>query len=92
VRLDPNSAAAQGAEKDLAMRLLTEAHSAIDRRDFARASGWLEAAKGIAAADNIETVQGLLAAARREADADAWAQLLKSATERLRQDRLIEAV
>jgi TonB family protein len=90
LRLDPNSGAAQGAEKDLAMRLLTEAHGAIDRRDFARASGWLEAAKGIAAADNIEAVQGLLAAARREADADAWAQLLKSATERLQQDRLIE--
>jgi len=90
LRLDPNSGAAQDAEKDLAMRLLTEAHSAIDRRDFARASGWLEAAKGIAAADNIETVHGLLAAARREADADAWTQLLKSATARLQQDRLIE--
>ncbi len=72
------------------MRLLTEAHSAIDRRDFAHASRWLEAAKGIAAADNIGTVQNLLAAARREADADAWAELLKSATERLQQDRLIE--
>jgi TonB family protein len=90
LRLDPNNGAARDAEKDLAMRLLTEAHSAIDRRDFAHASGWLEAAKGIAAADNIETVQGLLAAARREADADAWAQLLRSATERLQQDRLIE--
>jgi TonB family protein len=32
----------------------------------------------------------LLAAARREADADAWAQLLKNAMERLQQDRLIE--
>jgi TonB family protein len=90
LRLDPNNGAARDAEKDLAMRLLTEAHGAIDRRDFAHASGWLEAAKGIAAADNIETVQGLLAAARREADADAWAQLLRSATERLQQDRLIE--
>ncbi|HXA35732.1 MAG TPA: energy transducer TonB, partial [Steroidobacteraceae bacterium] len=29
-------------------------------------------------------------AARREADTDAWAQLLKNATERLQQDRLIE--
>jgi TonB family protein len=90
LRLDPNNGAAQEAEKALAMRLLAEAHGAIDRRDFAHASRWLEAAKGIAAADNIETVQGQLAAARREADADAWAELLKSATERLRQDRLIE--
>jgi TonB family protein len=90
LRLDPNNGAAQDAEKALAMQLLTEAHNAIYARDFAHASRWLEAAKGIAAADNIETVQDLLAAARREADADAWAELLKSATERLRQDRLIE--
>jgi len=90
LRIEPDNGAAQVAEKDLAMRLLSEAHSAIDRRDFAHASGWLEAAKGIAAADNIEAAQRLLANARREADADAWAQLLKSATERLEQDRLIE--
>jgi TonB family protein len=90
LRLDPNNSAARDAEKALAMRLLTEARGAIYARDFARASRWLEAAKGIAAADNIETVQNLLAAARREADADAWAELLKSATERLQQDRLIE--
>jgi TonB family protein len=32
----------------------------------------------------------LLAAARRQADADAWAQLLKNVTERAQQDRLIE--
>ena len=90
LRIDPNNGAAQDAEKALAMRLLTEVHSAIDRRDFAHASGWLEAAKGIAAADNVDAAQRLLASARREADADAWAQLLKSATERLQQDRLIE--
>jgi TonB family protein len=90
LRLDPNSGAAQEAEKTLAVRLLTEAHSAIDRRDFAQASGWLEAAKGIAAAANIDAAQGLLASARQEADADAWTQLLNNATERLRQDRLIE--
>jgi TonB family protein len=90
LRADSNDGAAQQAESDLAMRLLAEVHNAIDARDFARASGWLEAAKGIAAAHNIEAAQGLLAAARREADADAWNQLLKSATERLQQDRLIE--
>ena len=90
LRLDPNNSAAQDAEKTLAMRLLAEARSAIYARDFAHASGWLEAAKDIAAADNIETVRGQLAAARREADTDAWAELLKNATERLQQDRLIE--
>src|ERR1700722_14143791 len=48
LRLDPGSAAAQEAERALAMSLLTEAHSAIDRRDFVHASDWLGAAKGIA--------------------------------------------
>jgi protein TonB len=90
LRLDPGNLPAQEAQRALAMSLLTEAHGAIDRRDFARASDWLGAAKGIAADANIETVQGLLASARREADADAWSQLLKNAAERLQQDRLIE--
>jgi len=90
LQIEPDSGSAHDAEKALAMRLLSEVHSAIDRRDFAHASTWLEAAKGIAAADNIDAAQSLLAGARREADADAWAQLLKSATERLQQDRLIE--
>jgi TonB family protein len=90
LRLDPGNGAAQEAERALALRLLTEAHSDIDRRDFVHAADWLEAAKGIAADANIEAVQGLLASARREADADAWAQLLKNASERLQQDRLIE--
>ena len=90
LRLDPNSGAAQEAKKALAMRLLAEAHGAIDRRDLAHASHWLAAAKGIAAATNIEAVETLLAAARRQADADAWSRLLKNAAERLQQDRLIE--
>jgi TonB family protein len=90
LRLEPGNDAAQETERALALRLLTEAHRAIDRRDFVPASDWLEAAKGIAADANIEAVQGLLASARREADADAWSQLLKNATERLQQDRLIE--
>jgi len=89
-QLDPTSEAAQEAVKALALRLLAEAHGAIDRRDFAHASGWLEAAKGIAAASNIEAAQISLAAARRQADADAWTQLLKNGEERLQQDRLIE--
>ncbi len=90
LQLDPNGDAAQEAEKTLAMHLLTQARGAIDRRDFAHAAGWLEAAKGVAAPANIEAAEGLLAAARREADTDAWTQLLKNANERLQQDRLIE--
>jgi TonB family protein len=90
LRLDPNNGAAQDAEGTLAMRLLGEAHGAIDRRDFARASAWIEAAKGVASETNVETAENLLAAARRQADADAWAQLLKNGTDRLQQDRLIE--
>ncbi len=90
LELDPDSGAAQDAEKALALRLLSEAHGAVDRRDFARASGWLEAARNIAAPANIEAAEASLAAARRQADTDAWTQLLKNAEERLQQDRLIE--
>jgi TonB family protein len=90
LRLDPNNGAAQDAEGTLALRLLSESRGAIDRRDFASASAWIEAARGIASATNVETAENLLAAARRQADADAWTQLLKNGTERLQQDRLIE--
>jgi TonB family protein len=92
LKLDPNNDAAQDAEKTLAMRLLTEAHSAIDHRDFVRAAAWLEAAKSVAAAANVEAAEISLAGARRQADADAWTQLLRNATDRLQQDRLIEPV
>ncbi|HWY95997.1 MAG TPA: TonB family protein [Steroidobacteraceae bacterium] len=90
LRLDPNNSAAQDVERTLAVRMMTKVHSAIDARDFAHASRWLEAAKGIANAHDVGTLQDLLTAARREADADAWAELLKNAKERLQQDRLIE--
>ena len=90
LRLDPASSAVQQAAGMLATQLLTEVHAAIDARDFARASGWLESAKGIAAPANIEAARDLLAAARRQADADARSQLLRNATERLQQDRLLE--
>ena len=90
LRVDPNSGAAQEAEQALAVRLLSEARGAVDRRDFTQAAAWLDAAKGIAAPANIEAVSGLLAKAQHEADADAWRDLLKNANERLQQDRLIE--
>jgi TonB family protein len=87
---DPQSGNALEAEQALALSLLTEVRSAIDRRDFEHASSWLEAASGIASQANIDNAQQLLVTARRQADTDAWDQLLKSAQERLQQDRLIE--
>ncbi len=92
LRLDPQGAAPQEAQRALAVNLLNEAHGAIDRRDFVHASDWLEAAKGIASETDIEAVRGQLANARAQADADAWTQLLrKHGGERLQQqDRLIE--
>jgi len=91
VHLDlASTSAAHQAEQALAARLLAEGRAAIDRRDFTHAARWLEAAKGVAAAADIGAAQESLAAARREADADAWNSLLKNATDRLQQDRLIE--
>jgi TonB family protein len=89
-KLDPNNAAVQESARTLSMRLLTEARSAIDHRDFTHASAWIESAKGIASPANIEALDGLLTSARHQAQADAWAQLLKNATDRLQQDRLVE--
>ena len=90
LRADPNSRRGLEAEQALALKLLSAARSAVDRRDLARASSWLEAAAGIASQANIDNLQKLLDAARHQADSDAWNQLLKSAVERLQQDRLIE--
>jgi TonB family protein len=87
---DPNNSAALDAQQELARNLMTAVQGAIDRRDFAHAASWLEGATGVAAPANIDHLQQLLNAARRQADADAWNQLLKSAQERLQQDRLIE--
>ncbi len=87
---DPQNAAALDAKRTLAARLMEDARSALDRRDFARALFVIEGADGIAVPANIEAVQNLLAAARRQADVDARSQLLKNANERLLQDRLID--
>jgi TonB family protein len=90
LRLDPENSDALDAKRSLASRLLSEARSAIDRRDFAGATAWIEGANGIAVPANIETTQSLLAVARNQVDVDAWNQLLKNANDRLQQDRLIE--
>ncbi len=89
LRQDPDSSAALEAQEALALELLTAAHNAIDRRDFAHAGSFLEAASGIASPANIDNVQQLLAGARRQAESDAADQLLKSARERMLEDRLI---
>jgi TonB family protein len=90
LRIDPENAAAQDTKRTLGARLLTEARSAIDRRDFVQAAAMIEGADGLAVAANIESTQGLLAISRKQADADAWTVLLKNANERMLQDRLIE--
>jgi TonB family protein len=64
--------------------------SAIDRRDFSLAASLIEGAAGLAAAADLESAQGLLAAARKQADVDARVQLLKNANDRMLEDRLIE--
>lgn len=90
LKANPNSDAAQQAEQALALALLSQVRGAIDRRDFARASSSLDAAAGVASPANVENLRRSLADARREADADAASQLLKSAQQRLAEDRLIE--
>ncbi len=89
-RLDPTNAAVAEAKSRLGVQLLAEARAAIDRRDFARAQAWILSAEGIASPANVETSRSLLAGARNQVQSDANAQLLKSAAERLTQDRLIE--
>jgi TonB family protein len=90
LRADPQNAAALDMKRILGSRLLEEARGAIDRRDFAQALVVLESAAGIAVPANIDSVQNLLSAARKQAEVDARGQLLKNANERLLQDRLIE--
>lgn len=90
LQIDPDDAAAQDLEQTLALRLLSDARGAIDRRDFMLAASRLAAAKGIAAPANIEIVQQLLADAQRRAATDSVQLLLKTANDRLLQDRLIQ--
>jgi TonB family protein len=90
LRVDSQNAAALEAKRALASRLMEDARSAIDRRDFSRALLLIDGANGIAVAANIEAVQNLLAAARKQVDTDTRSQLLKNANERMLQDRLIE--
>jgi tetratricopeptide (TPR) repeat protein len=71
--IDPADDAVQDVRQALAMRLLSAAHGAIERRDFEHAAEWLHAADGIASPSNLETLQTLLSGARQESQADAVA-------------------
>jgi hypothetical protein len=62
--IDPHDAAALEAEQSLSMALLSQAHAAIGRRDFARAAVVIEAADGVASPTNIENLRQLLEQAR----------------------------
>jgi TonB family protein len=90
LQVDPDGNGTQAAKQTLSIALLAEIHAAIDRREFGRANNLLDAAEGIVAPANLESNRQLLAAAHQQADAAARDQLLKSALERLRQDRLVE--
>lgn len=90
LNIDPANSAALEAKSLLGMRILSEARGAIDRREFAQAAEWIERADGIAAPANIETSQALLSAARKQAQSDGNAQLLKNGSQRLLDDNLIE--
>jgi TonB family protein len=90
LRIDPGSGAAQASAEAFATMLLSEAHGAIERRDFTRAADLLDAAAGMASPANVENLQRLLDTSRKQADADTWGQLLKTAQERLQEDHLIE--
>jgi len=88
--IDPANRAAQAAEEALALTLLTEAHEAIDKHDFLRAATVLEAAKGIAAASNVNNLLTLLSTTRQQVEQDTKTQLLATAEQRLQQDHLNE--
>jgi TonB family protein len=65
LRRNPDSEVAERAGEALALGLLNSARAAIDRGDLQAASGWLDAADGIASHDNVENLRKLLATAQR---------------------------
>jgi protein TonB len=72
-RLDPRGKSVQATRQSLATALLADAGRAIDRHEFAQAARSLDAAVGIAAADDIENMRRLLRAAPQRAAAEAAA-------------------
>jgi TonB family protein len=68
LKSNPESDAAERASEALALGLLSAARGAIDRGDFKAASGWLDAADGVASSTNVDNLRHLLATAERQAD------------------------
>lgn len=68
------------------------AHSQQPRDAPARppAEGHFEGADGVADRADVEPLRNLLTGAQKQVDVDAWSTLLRSASERLLQDRLTE--
>ena len=85
---NPRSEAGRASEEALASALLAAARAAIDRRDFSRASGLLDAADAIAAPASVEELRQSLASARTPGDRGS--EMLKSAEQSLAEDRLVE--
>ena len=90
MRLDPNNLSAQQAKRALSARLLLEARTAIESRDFDKASRWLQSADGIAAPADVDAARAALGTARNQVQTESRDRLLRLANERLQQDRLIE--
>jgi TonB family protein len=90
LKIDPNTNATQAAKQSLALLLLSEAHASMERRDFPHATALLDAAGGIAAPSNIDSLRQQLTSSRKQVDAEAAEKLLKTGLDRLQQDQLIE--
>jgi protein TonB len=67
LKSNPASDAAGHASEALALGLLNAARGAIDRGDFKSASGWLDAADGIASATNVDNLRRLMEGMQRRA-------------------------
>jgi TonB family protein len=86
----PGDAGVRRQAQIFATKVMQEARAAIVRRDTAAAGRWLEAARGIAAANEISAALAELNASRSRGQSDDKTRLLATAKERLQQDRLLE--
>jgi len=90
LHLDPANLSAQQTKRALGARILLETRTAIENRDFDKASRWLLTADGIASQGDIDSTRTALAAARNQVQTESREKLLRLANERLQQDRLID--
>ncbi|MFO1468756.1 MAG: energy transducer TonB [Steroidobacteraceae bacterium] len=90
IDLAPTDLGTQQARRALGARLLLDARTALQAKDFERSTRLLQAASGIASQGDIDAARNALATARGETQGDSREQLLKLANERLQQDRLVD--